>query len=84
MQINITDAKSKLSALVVAAERGEQVVLCRGGKPVAQITSLVPQETASPLRSIPALAPQWDDEASVTESLPAEDWGLLHFDAVEK
>jgi len=37
IQMNIADAKAKLSALVEAAVRGEDVVLAKGGKPVARI-----------------------------------------------
>jgi len=37
--VNMHEAKTKLSELVKAVEeRGESVVLCRHGKPVAQIT----------------------------------------------
>lgn len=35
--INIAEAKAKLSALIEGAERGEEVVLARAGKPVARI-----------------------------------------------
>ena len=38
--INIAEAKAKLSALIEAAERGEDVVLARSGKPVARITAV--------------------------------------------
>jgi prevent-host-death family protein len=38
--VNIAEAKAKLSALIEAAERGEEVVLARAGKPVARITGL--------------------------------------------
>jgi len=41
MQMNIAEAKAKLSELVAAAERGEDVILARGGHPVARITSMV-------------------------------------------
>ncbi|MGH8773550.1 MAG: type II toxin-antitoxin system Phd/YefM family antitoxin [Pyrinomonadaceae bacterium] len=37
MQVNMLDAKSKLSSLVAAVERGEEVILARGGVPVAKI-----------------------------------------------
>lgn len=37
MQINVHDAKSKLSALLAAVEHGEEVVIARAGKPVARI-----------------------------------------------
>lgn len=41
MQINIHDAKSKLSALLVSVENGEDVVIARAGKPVARIVPYV-------------------------------------------
>ncbi len=37
--INIAEAKAKLSALIEAAERGEEVILARAGKPVARISA---------------------------------------------
>lgn len=40
MQMNIAEAKAKLSELVAAVERGEDVILARGGHPVARITSM--------------------------------------------
>ncbi len=39
--INIAEAKAKLSALIEAAERGEEVILARAGKPVARIVPAV-------------------------------------------
>ena len=42
MQMNIAEAKAKLSELVAAAERGEEVVLARGGHPVARIVPAIP------------------------------------------
>jgi prevent-host-death family protein len=47
IQMNIAEAKAKLSGLVEAALRGEDVVLARGGQPVARIVSLAPTQ---PLR----------------------------------
>jgi antitoxin (DNA-binding transcriptional repressor) of toxin-antitoxin stability system len=40
----IREAKARLNALVEAAERGEQVVLMRGSRHVAQIVPLVAQD----------------------------------------
>lgn len=37
MQVNMLDAKNKLSSLVAAAEQGEEIILARGGVPVAKI-----------------------------------------------
>ena len=39
MQMNIAEAKAKLSELVAAAERGEEVLIARGGKPVVRLVS---------------------------------------------
>lgn len=39
MQMNIAEAKAKLSELIAAAERGEEVVIARGGKPVVWLVS---------------------------------------------
>jgi prevent-host-death family protein len=41
MQINIHDAKSKLSALLLSVENGEDVVIARAGKPVARLVPYV-------------------------------------------
>ena len=41
MQINIHDAKSKLSALLISVENGEEVVIARAGKPVARLVPYV-------------------------------------------
>ena len=38
VQLNIADAKAKLSELVARAEAGEQVVLARAGKPIVTLT----------------------------------------------
>jgi prevent-host-death family protein len=37
MQMNIAEAKARLSELIAAVERGEDVVIARGGVPVARI-----------------------------------------------
>ena len=37
MQMNIAEAKAKLSELIAAVERGENVVIARSGVPVARI-----------------------------------------------
>jgi prevent-host-death family protein len=47
MQISITEAKTKLSALIAAAERGEEIILTRRGKPVARIVAIAPKRLAS-------------------------------------
>ena len=37
IQMNIGEAKTRLSELVAATERGEEVVLARAGRPVAKL-----------------------------------------------
>jgi prevent-host-death family protein len=37
MQVNMHDAKTRLSELVAAAERGDEVVIARGGTPVVRL-----------------------------------------------
>lgn len=49
-QVNIAEAKAKLSELAEAASRGEDVVLARHGKPLARLTAATPSEGARPLR----------------------------------
>jgi prevent-host-death family protein len=41
MQVNMLEAKSRLSNLIVAAERGEEVLIARNGVPVARIVPYV-------------------------------------------
>ena len=43
-QMNVAEAKAKLSELISAAEQGADVVIARGGKPVVR---LVPIEAPS-------------------------------------
>ncbi len=40
--INIYDAKTQLSKLVEQAAAGKDVIIARGGKPVARLTRLTP------------------------------------------
>ena len=46
MQIDLAEAATKLSELILAAERGEEVVLARDGQPIAKIIALIPAEEA--------------------------------------
>ena len=42
MQVNVHEAKSQLSKLIEAAQRGEDVIIARNGKPVVRMVP-VPQ-----------------------------------------
>lgn len=39
MHVNMHDAKTRLSELVAAAERGEDVVIARNGRPAARLVA---------------------------------------------
>lgn len=55
MQVNILEAKNRLSELVKAAEAGEEVVLARRGAPVARIVPLSPPSVEHPRGSAAGL-----------------------------
>jgi prevent-host-death family protein len=48
MQVNMLEAKNKLSSLVSAAEKGEEVILARDGVPVAKIVRYVKPKLKPP------------------------------------
>jgi prevent-host-death family protein len=41
--VNIHEAKTHLSELLARVERGEEIVIARAGKPIAQLTALQPK-----------------------------------------
>ncbi len=43
VQVNVHDAKTYLSRLLVRVEAGEEVVIARNGRPVARLVSCRPQ-----------------------------------------
>lgn len=43
MQVNMHDAKTRLSELVAAAERGEEVLIARDGRPAARLVAVSEQ-----------------------------------------
>lgn len=43
-QVNMHQAKTRLSKLVKQAEQGEDVLLARAGKPVARIVPIAPEK----------------------------------------
>ena len=77
--VNMHEAKTRLSALVEAAEKGEVVILCRRGQPVVRLT---PERPAAPLdrTALPSnpklqgtLAPGFDPSEPLSEDeWPAE------------
>jgi prevent-host-death family protein len=43
MQVTIHEAKTQLSRLIAAVERGEEVVIARRDKPVARLVPAIPE-----------------------------------------
>jgi prevent-host-death family protein len=67
MQVNMHDAKTRLSELVAAAERGEEVVIARDGKPAARLVAIVKEHP--PVR-LAVLAGQVELADDFDEPLP--------------
>src|SRR5580658_232140 len=64
MDVSIAEAKDRLAELVRAVEHGEEVVLTRDGKAVAQITPPPPERRKVRLDTMKdriKLLPGWDD-----------------------
>lgn len=48
MQVNILEAKNKLSSLIVAVEQDEEVIIARNGEPVAKLVKYTAPKIAAP------------------------------------
>ncbi len=48
MQVNMLESKSQLSSLIVAAERGEELLIAHDGKPIARILPCSPPQVKPP------------------------------------
>jgi prevent-host-death family protein len=68
--VNTHEAKTQLSKLIAAARKGEEVVICQAGKPVARLTAFEPE------RKVPKLGiwegkvkfePGWDSPEADAE-----------------
>ena len=69
MQVNMLDAKNSLSRLVAAAERGEEVLLARDGKPVARLLRYDAPKVKPPgaWRGKVKISPDWDSPETNAE-----------------
>ena len=70
-QINVQDAKTRLSSLLVRVERGEDIIIARGGKPIARLTALEP-----PTQREVGFVPDLDLSEDFFEPLPEEELRL--------
>lgn len=65
--VNTHDAKTHLSELLRRAEAGEEIVIARGGKPVARLVRLTPAKGSAPRRKLGTMRgavvfnPGWDE-----------------------
>lgn len=66
-QVNVQDAKTHLSGLLARVEAGEEIVIARGGQPVARLVAIEPV----PRRQLGFLA--WSVPESFFEPLPEAD-----------
>lgn len=64
-QVNVHEAKTRLSELLVRVERGGEVVIARGGRPIARLVAFAPP-TERTLGFLPGL----DTPDSFFEPLP--------------
>jgi prevent-host-death family protein len=60
IHVNIGEAKTRLSELVAASLRGEEVILSKAGKPVAKITALDDALADAKERERADRAAKWD------------------------
>ena len=69
--VNTHEAKTKLSALLSAVEKGERVIICRNGEAVAELRPIAKKK--KPLRLHPRLSKVQFNEDPVAPLAP-EDW----------
>ncbi len=60
IHVNIGEAKNRLSELIAASLRGEEVILSKAGKPVARILALESAATEEKERLIAERKAKWD------------------------
>lgn len=84
-QINIAEAKAKLSELLDRALAGEEIVIARSGKPLARLVPVNPMEPrrpgawrgwASPIPTEVFLAPMDPEDLDAAEGKFADDFGI--------
>ncbi|MGA3075262.1 MAG: type II toxin-antitoxin system Phd/YefM family antitoxin [Bryobacteraceae bacterium] len=69
VKINIHEAKTNLSRLLVRVELGEEIILARAGKPVAR---LAPMESKSGERRLGSAAREFQTPDDFNSPLPPE------------
>jgi prevent-host-death family protein len=75
MDVSIAEAKNRLTELIRAVEGGEQIVITRNGKPVAQLTPPPPERRKVRLGGMKdriKLLPGWDDPINLDRFLDGD------------
>ena len=75
MDVSVADAKNRLSELLRSVEEGEEIVITRNGKPVAQLTAPPARRRVvrfGTMRGQVVLKPGWDDPIDIDEFLSGE------------
>ncbi len=71
MLVNIADAKARLSELVDAVARGEQVTICNRNEPVAELRAVEPARDAP--RDLAPMFPDWTIDSAFFSPLDGAD-----------
>lgn len=75
ISVNTHEAKTKLSALLAAVEqKGETVLICRNGKPVAEMKAPGRPSLIDPLQTDPALKVTFMEGFDPVEPATEDDW----------
>jgi prevent-host-death family protein len=62
---SVAEAKARLSALLDQVEAGEDVVITRHGRPVAQVSAIAqPKKPLASLKAFRAKMPKWDGSSA--------------------
>jgi prevent-host-death family protein len=76
MDVSITEAKDRLTELIRTVEKGENVVITRHGKPVAQLSPPPPPQKRrvrwGTMRGRIHMKPGWDRPLTVDEFLSGD------------
>jgi prevent-host-death family protein len=75
--VNLYEAKTRLSRLVEDAAAGEEIVICKSGKPKARLLPLVPERTT------PRQSGLWKGQIQVSEGFEEpirQDWWHVYSD----
>ena len=74
MDVSIAEAKNRLPALIRAAEGGEEVIITRNGKPVAQVVPVARNRHVQlgGMKGRIKLLPGWDEPVDLDRFLAGE------------